>query len=125
MIVCFIKDNQIFAKYKNPPQDIIPDGVEIVPLPDNLCWQCINNQVYKDGDGNWVFTENLEEKEKFWKYLREQRNQRLTACDWTQLQDVELNNKAEWLAYRQALRNLPNNTVDPTNPNWPMEPSTQ
>jgi hypothetical protein len=31
--------------------------------------------------------------------------------------------KQEWLDYRQALRDLPDNTEDPANPVWPVQPS--
>lgn len=30
--------------------------------------------------------------------------------------------KQRWLDYRQALRDLPSNTEDPTNPVWPVRP---
>ena len=31
--------------------------------------------------------------------------------------------KAEWVTYRQTLRDLPANTSDPENPTWPTQPS--
>jgi len=56
--------------------------------------------------------------------LRAMRNQRLTACDWTQIADAPLSveEKAAWAQYRQALRDLPENTEDPLNPAWPEKP---
>ena len=39
--------------------------------------------------------------------LRVERDILLKACDWTQIIDVSLANKDEWLTYRQALRDLP------------------
>lgn len=41
--------------------------------------------------------------------LRGARDRALTACDWTQLADSPLTTekKAEWVTYRQALRDLP------------------
>ena len=61
--------------------------------------------------------------------LRIQRNQLLQETDWTQNRDVTLANDAEWAAYRQALRDLPN-TATPeldeygnlTNVTWPEKP---
>jgi len=61
--------------------------------------------------------------------LRQQRNQLLQETDWTQNRDVTLANDAEWAAYRQALRDLPN-TATPeldeygnlTNVTWPEKP---
>lgn len=57
--------------------------------------------------------------------LRIKRNQLLKACDWTQVPDSALSDekKAEWTAYRTALRNLPANTADPANPTWPEKPA--
>ena len=54
--------------------------------------------------------------------LRVVRNELLAECDWTQVSDVTLDNKAAWATYRQALRDLPANTVDPENPTWPTKP---
>jgi len=62
-------------------------------------------------------------------YLREQRDEKLVASDWTQasdyptpLSDVK---KVEWATYRQSLRDLPA-TVDmstwPNTISWPTEP---
>ena len=61
--------------------------------------------------------------EKVLNDLRISRNRRLLACDWTQCRDVTLSNDADWKTYRQALRDLPANTSDPTNPTWPTPPS--
>jgi uncharacterized protein involved in exopolysaccharide biosynthesis len=52
--------------------------------------------------------------------LRRQRNQLLTETDYLALSDSTLTD--EMTAYRQALRDLPANTVDPANPVWPVKP---
>lgn len=57
-----------------------------------------------------------------WSSLRNERNRLLAACDWTVLADTPTSTAA-WKAYRQALRDLPANTIDPTNPDWPTPPS--
>ncbi len=61
-----------------------------------------------------------------WNALRDERNKRLALCDWTQLPDAQLKfteqQKEEWRAYRQALRDIPLNTAHPANPVWPTEP---
>jgi hypothetical protein len=54
------------------------------------------------------------------KELRRQRNQLLTETDYLALADVTLTD--EMRSYRQALRDLPANTVDPANPVWPVKP---
>lgn len=53
--------------------------------------------------------------------LRDERNTKLAASDWTQLADAPAD-QAAWAVYRQALRDLPANTPDPANPVWPQEP---
>lgn len=55
--------------------------------------------------------------------VRANRDALLTACDWTQLPDVTLPKKAEWATYRQALRDITNDSafpdvVFPNNPDY-------
>jgi len=57
-----------------------------------------------------------------WTNLRTERDALLVASDWTQVADAPVDN-LEWAGYRQALRDLPANTTDPTNPVWPTPPS--
>ena len=54
------------------------------------------------------------------KELRRQRNQLLAETDYLALADSTLTD--EMRDYRQALRDLPANTVDPANPVWPVKP---
>ena len=56
-----------------------------------------------------------------WDNLRATRNAMLSASDWTQVADAPVD-KAAWAAYRQALRDLPSNTIDPLNVIWPDTP---
>ena len=59
-----------------------------------------------------------------WKELREERNKRLTRCDWvaTKAFTTDTPIPDEWKTYMQALRDLPANTADPENPVWPQAP---
>jgi hypothetical protein len=52
--------------------------------------------------------------------LRVERNQLLAETDYLALADSTLTD--EMRDYRQALRDLPANTVDPANPVWPVKP---
>jgi len=52
--------------------------------------------------------------------LRSKRNQLLSETDYLALADSTLTD--EMRSYRQALRDLPANTVDPANPVWPTKP---
>ena len=61
--------------------------------------------------------------------LRRQRNQLLTETDWVTLKAIDDSNDGlgiqlpqVWMDYRQALRDLPANTVDPANPVFPTKP---
>ena len=47
--------------------------------------------------------------------------QRLLNSDWAVLSDVNLLNKAEWEAYRAALRNIARNPQE-GDLNWPIKP---
>jgi hypothetical protein len=58
-----------------------------------------------------------------WAALRDERNRRLTATDWTQVADMPEPTQLAWRPYRQALRDLPENTADPSAPNWPAPPA--
>lgn len=60
-----------------------------------------------------------------WNAVRAQRNFRLAMSDWTQLPDAPLTNTetANWGSYRQALRDITNQS-DPFNIQWPVLPLT-
>jgi hypothetical protein len=60
--------------------------------------------------------------------IREARNSKLYACDWTQLPDAPVSQelKAEWTSYRQALRDIPDNLegiTDIEQIQWPTPPA--
>jgi hypothetical protein len=57
-----------------------------------------------------------------WERIRNERNRRLAACDWTQVADAPVDTAA-WAEYRQALRDLPESADDPREVVFPVEPS--
>lgn len=59
--------------------------------------------------------------------VRAQRNSLLDLCDWTQLPDAPLTaeQKQAWAEYRQALRDVPEQTGFPENVVWPSTPETE
>ena len=67
--------------------------------------------------------------EQPWVELRARRDQLLAETDWVTLKAIDasvdgfgLQLPMDWMNYRQALRDLPANTVDPANPVWPTKP---
>jgi hypothetical protein len=95
-------------------QDLVwfPNGqMQIIPpKPDSF-----HNFDYSTG--HW-----LADDASAMRALRDERNRRLAASDWTQVPDAPVD-QAAWAAYRQQLRDLPDNTEDPRNPVWPTPPA--
>jgi len=84
-------------------------------------------------EGEWVHISHAvaltNEEIAAWKYsawtnIQAARNEKLARCDWTQLPDVNISNKTEWAAYRQALRDITTQNIDPRVESvvWPTEP---
>ena len=53
--------------------------------------------------------------------VREERDRRIAETDWTVLTDAKTV-KADWKAYRQALRDVPEQAGFPYNVDWPVRP---
>jgi len=53
--------------------------------------------------------------------VRGERDRLLTETDWTQVPDAPVDSAA-WATYRQALRDIPNQSGFPTDINWPEQP---
>ncbi len=60
-----------------------------------------------------------------WHIVRQERNTRLSACDWRVLPDApgSVEELAAWRAYRQALRDVPTDNADPSQITWPVAPA--
>lgn len=84
----------------------VPDGCHDKPL------------VWDGGKGPLV-----ECLESHWQSLRLERSARLAASDPAMLPDHPLFGDPAVAAYRAALRDLPKNTTDPKNPEWPEKPA--
>lgn len=54
--------------------------------------------------------------------VRAQRDKLLTSCDWTQLGDYPKQNQSAWKQYRQALRDVPQQSGFPDTVVWPISP---
>ena len=58
--------------------------------------------------------------------IRSQRDNLLAACDYTRLDDVQMdiNTRQQWAAYRQALRDITSQTGFPWSVEWPVAPGS-
>jgi hypothetical protein len=58
--------------------------------------------------------------------VRQQRNELLSACDWTQLADspLDADTKLAWQLYRETLRMVPEQLGFPWNVEWPPVPGS-
>lgn len=80
-----------------------------------------------DDDATWVYWTPMDSVEQgicdewVWERLRNRRDQLLAACDWRVVADAPWDMQP-WTAYRQALRDLPEQTDDPRQVIWPTEP---
>jgi hypothetical protein len=96
----------------------VPEGLTVTTL-----------MAVRDADGTVTLQEDPDKlaarTAQAWTALRTERNARLAASDYTQLQDAHLSaeKKSAWADYRQALRDLPENATDPTQVTWPVSPS--
>lgn len=80
-------------------------------------------------DGNTPDPEFTEQEitDRAWNDLRSERTILLTKTDFMMSMDFYNNvltsdQKIELSTYRQTLRDLPENTVDPASPSWPTKP---
>lgn len=80
-----------------------------------------------DNEHTWTYWTPLDTAETgiteewVWERLRHRRDQLLAESDYRVLNDAPWD-REPWLNYRQALRDLPNNTNDPKTAIWPTIP---
>ena len=113
-------DDAGYIEYKNTPKEIIEDlGIyeQALETFDAEKQRRLREQLAEE--------ELREASRDYWKELRNKRDFLLSQSDWTQGNDspLTLQQKEEWKIYRQALRDVPSNTIDPKRPVWPLSPS--
>jgi len=135
---------------KNPPVTVIYDGFtrnfadlsreqwdelgyhEAMPAPREpyityeTRWVKGDDLIYREE----IISDRLDEtakREAETKSSRNKRNSLLTASDWTQLADSTLDNEGMvlWQGYRQALRDVPQQTDFPLKIQWPQQPEVE
>ena len=97
--------------------DYTKDVVEITPILSGSVYV----QTYQISDADET-TINIRKEQK-WEEIREQRNQLLSECDWTQFQDSPITGSSltEWQTYRQSLRDI-TSQENPFSLTWPARP---
>ena len=69
-------------------------------------------------EAQWIAGANDRKSAK----VREERNEKLAATDWTQASDVPQSVKDSYAPYRQALRDVPQQAGFPSEVTWPTKP---
>lgn len=67
-----------------------------------------------------AYDDTAAQSAKYWADVRAERDAKLAACDWTQTPDSPMYQNVEWLTYRQALRDITQQSAPVA---WPVEPS--
>ena len=116
-VVGFVPPN---AQLTGPWADFI-----MLPAPEDMDQDTLG--VTKDGDEYVFIVDPAKVAQKTadqWTSVRAQQRQKLYESDWTcSVTDYEVPNKADWVTYRQALRDVTTQT-DPFNIVWPTAPSS-
>ena len=99
-----------------------------IEIPNGYYVDAINFS--RNDAGSIVITRDTQKEtellSKSFEKLREERNKRIARTDYLAISDfphATEEAKQAWLDYRQALRDLPANTTDPSNPVWPVAPN--
>ena len=110
------------------------DPVFESPTPTTTRYQvAFKDGVEQDAQGRWLWKWSISEMSDEAKAamdaqqaeaVRSTRNTKIAQCDWTQLDDTPITNakKLEWAAYRQALRDVPEQAGFPWDVTWPEKP---
>jgi len=130
------RDNPNTSFPRNPSNemlatwDVFPVKDHPAPTFDEATENC--NQVNPAlENGEWVMTwevtpasveEIAERLERKSNDVRQQRNQLLIDCDWTQLPDAPVDFTA-WATYRQTLRDITEDVNFPWKTIWPQKPT--
>jgi len=114
--------------YENPENTVICviDGDDIyhVPVdPENAFYAEIKAKV----DAGVLDIQPYSDPVPTWKEIRNVRNIKLLDCDYTQVADSQLSpaSLAEFVTYRQELRDIPQTYANPEDVVWPTEPVYQ
>jgi hypothetical protein len=119
-----IKDNngheiECYIKYKNLPERLITLSVASTDEEEKELYNKILFGEYGDIE---PLVETITEEESLVRSVKAKRNTLLAESDWTQLPDVPEETRSKWFAYRQALRDITQQTGYPKNVTFPEKP---
>lgn len=106
------------ASVPRPEVDYTKNVGETVPKKVNGVWTQVWNVSDADAD---EIAQRIQDKAN---EVRSERSAKLSASDWTQLDDSPVTNakKLEWASYRHALRDIPQQAGFPWTVQWPVKP---
>lgn len=114
-------------------ESVMLNELEVEMLVDSLKYAVPNKCYFRNGIFKPLeeFENIFEDEEKYadlvkdkWIEVRILRNSFLSESDWTQTLDAPISSEkqSEWAAYRNILRDLPENTASPYLVDWPTKP---
>jgi hypothetical protein len=128
------KDNPQTSFPKNPSEEMLAAWnvypVRPTPGPSVDYTKNVKEGIPVEQDGQWVQVwevtdataeEIAQRTADQASAVRSERDQKLAATDWTQVADAPVD-KGVWAQYRQALRDVPEQSEFPWVVQWPTEP---
>ena len=114
----------IIARYSDTTNLLFTEPVKpgqlLLDLPSNMIGEAIISVVASDNE--YIFTVDQSSIDLQWKNIRQHRNTLLSNCDWiVSITDYNMANKNDWVAYRQALRDI-TKQENPFRVMWPVVP---
>lgn len=113
-----------------PPSVLAQYGLVSVLIEDVPAHNVATHKVKKKDpvklNGQWISQWEViqHEHDRAASNIRSQRNTKLSETDWTQVKDIPEEVSQAWGAYRQALRDIPQQEGFPFNVVWPEAPTS-
>jgi hypothetical protein len=111
----------IDCEIKHPEYGWVPFTASSDDVEDH-CRE-IYNRIIQESENIEPYSPPVFTDDELASMVRNDRDNLLKKSDWTQLPDVPENIKTLWQVYRQALRDIPQQSGFPQNVIWPKEPS--
>ena len=110
---------ECYIKYKNLPERLTTLSSSATDAEEKELYNKIIFGEYGDIE---PLVETMTVEESLAHIVKTNRNTLLAESDWTQLPDVPEETRSKWAAYRQALRDITNQSEYPKNVIFPVKP---